>query len=79
MSDQKSSGGKITVRFVPTSGNPRTEEVRQMEAPLSVVLKEARISGKNYQVAVDGNPVTDMKQRISAGSVVVVTEKARGS
>lgn len=79
MSGKQSGNGKITVRFVPTSGQARTEEVQQMEAPLSVVLKEARVTGKNYQVTVDGRPVTDMKQTVSAGSVVVVTEKARGS
>ena len=79
MTVRKGADNKVTVRFVPTSGKSRTVEVSTSESPLDALLEAAKISGKNHQVSVDGRPVTDMKSTVSAGAVVVVTEKARGS
>jgi hypothetical protein len=78
MTTQKSAG-KVTVRFVPTSGSPRTIEVNKTETSLDSILKEARVSAKGQQITVDGRVVTDLKTRVAADAVVVVTERARGS
>lgn len=76
---KQSSGDVIVVCFTPTSGRSRTEKVNQVEAPLDAVLKAAKMSGKNCQISIDNEPVTDMNTVVHAGQVVAVTEKARGS